>query len=1500
MKILSALLVLLAGAVCQEVVQGNAPLHPDNPPLSEEDLTLIPLVNRHGWVNPEDLMAMPQCIAQQDQSTWLEALTKCTHRQCTRHFGPAICTHHQWLTQLSCLSTAFSPEVISEYAAYCGRSVLAKAQLFEWVRAVTDRTWLVEAGDTNGLQSLSPNSLAKGYAAISVIDKAPACLRDSTCTSSLEPFDRIMASCSFEATSRHTGNAGRPWEYRESSRSMVALDYEIVGYDATHRSIRYGEYFEKQCFCKTFNAESATSDCAGPGLDLTREWLWMNATCGSAGLPSNWKKELKTTVYDYIPVEDWRWPQCVDSMPAETIALADQCTTDACEIDADGYCTVVRAVDRACYCHKISYNTCKGACHVFETRIDYVKWLHGLCGDGHEWKALPPDWRRLGTITTLDMIPWTWFTDPNGDSKLAVGKHSENSEAGRACASTEWKYLSLILINMATLFVGLMRPKVGSGSSRFDYENEFSWFSRGLGMAALTLAANGINAFLVISTPGYEDAPMIELALLWCSLPRLTWLILLLVGVQPFKRSIFSAAASCLVAECVLQALSASFLFTTVTYGFEHAFYSRYMAKLAASPSAQWMYFGAFAWLLVMVVTVVPLLQTLFGSIRSHRSTEAKTTNSSLAGQMGRPLVERWTWLEEKLAVYWIDKDWDLEETPLMNVRGHTYAVYGTLPVKGPDNRSNKRGAVRLTLVVITSTFFLWVAQGVFWVGFIGLTAEEFCPPNLGLLTVSWMVSSMAGVPRDAGRQGVDRTGCNDGGGRYRFGARRERPAAGGAFFFCIRALRNTSAADHALHLLARTEVTLQLGSNTNFHTLDMLAARSFSAPARQCLRQANRSRWAPALSQLSARTYASEVAKFKGTKGSDGKYSVTLIEGDGIGPEIAQSVKDIYSAANVPIKWESVDVTPRLNEDGKTVIPDESIASVKKNLVALKGPLATPIGKGHVSLNLTLRRTFNLFANVRPCRSIAGYKTPYDDVDTVLIRENTEGEYSGIEHIVVDGVVQSIKLITREASERVLRYAFQHARDIGRKKVRAVHKATIMKMSDGLFLSTAREIAKEFPDIEFDAELLDNTCLKMVTDPVPYNDKVLVMPNLYGDILSDMCAGLIGGLGLTPSGNIGDNCSIFEAVHGSAPDIAGKQLANPTALLLSSIMMLRHMGLTTEASNIEQAIFKVLAEGKTITGDLGGKSKTFEYADAVIKALKYTPIPLEFTLTCTGSVANANYDGLELSKPAKLETRAPSHPKPTVASRSSKASPPPPPKWHEQTRSRSRGWYAKWGTNGVVAICAMLFLRDHYIEVQHVRGSSMAPTLSPDAHETGREDYVLVRPYLERGGKVAADDHNPWGVQRGDVVTFWKPHKPSEMGIKRVVAVEGDVVYPARGYALDPQGREGRKRVQGFPDGLVDVDPDSVAAEEERQQQLGKVVVPYGHVWIEGDNWRKSLDSNDFGPISKGLIQGKAVKVWRDWWRLVDVGDERVARERDRRSRVVKGRSEVPVQFLD
>lgn len=365
-----------------------------------------------------------------------------------------------------------------------------------------------------------------------------------------------------------------------------------------------------------------------------------------------------------------------------------------------------------------------------------------------------------------------------------------------------------------------------------------------------------------------------------------------------------------------------------------------------------------------------------------------------------------------------------------------------------------------------------------------------------------------------------------------------------------------------------------------------------------------------PLASSVLARGLATETpakstptSAFSKEKDADGKYTVTLFPGDGIGPEVSGAVQEIYRAANVPIKWEEADVTPTINSAGKQVIPDETIKSVRRNTVALKGPLATPIGKGHVSLNLTLRRTFNLFANVRPCVSMKGYKTAYDNVNTVLIRENTEGEYSGIEHEVVSGVVQSIKLITYEASERVARYAFHHATQSGRSRVTAVHKAPIMKMSDGMFLTACRNVAKEYPDITYDEDLLDRACLRIVQDPSPFSDRVMVMPNLYGDILSDMCAGLIGGLGLTPSGNIGRDASIFEAVHGSAPDIAGKDKANPTALLLSSLMMLRHMSLFEHADQIEKAIFDTIAAGER-TGDLGGNLGTKAFTERIISRL--------------------------------------------------------------------------------------------------------------------------------------------------------------------------------------------------------------------------------------------------------------------------------------------------------
>ncbi|XP_021760136.1 isocitrate dehydrogenase [NAD] catalytic subunit 5, mitochondrial-like [Chenopodium quinoa] len=326
---------------------------------------------------------------------------------------------------------------------------------------------------------------------------------------------------------------------------------------------------------------------------------------------------------------------------------------------------------------------------------------------------------------------------------------------------------------------------------------------------------------------------------------------------------------------------------------------------------------------------------------------------------------------------------------------------------------------------------------------------------------------------------------------------------------------------------------------------------------------------------------------------------TATLFPGDGIGPEIAESVKQIFTAAQIPIDWEEHFVGKEVDPRTQSFLTWESLESVRRNKVGLKGPMATPIGKGHRSLNLTLRKELNLYANVRPCFSLPGYKTRYDDVDLVTIRENTEGEYSGLEHQVVRGVVESIKIITRQASLRVAEHAFQYAKAHGRKRVSAIHKANIMQKTDGLFLKCCREVAEKYPEIVYEEVVIDNCCMMLVKNPALFD--VLVMPNLYGDIISDLCAGLIGGLGLTPSCNIGEGgIALAEAVHGSAPDIAGKNMANPTALLLSAVTMLRHLELNDKADQVQNAVLKTIAEGKYRTIDLGGKSSTTDFTNAI------------------------------------------------------------------------------------------------------------------------------------------------------------------------------------------------------------------------------------------------------------------------------------------------------------
>jgi isocitrate dehydrogenase (NAD+) len=332
-------------------------------------------------------------------------------------------------------------------------------------------------------------------------------------------------------------------------------------------------------------------------------------------------------------------------------------------------------------------------------------------------------------------------------------------------------------------------------------------------------------------------------------------------------------------------------------------------------------------------------------------------------------------------------------------------------------------------------------------------------------------------------------------------------------------------------------------------------------------------------------------------------KHTITLIPGDGIGPEIVAATVRVIEATGVEIEWENQILGAQALEKFGETLPEASIESIRRNKVALKGPIMTPVGKGFTSVNVGLRKALDLYANVRPVKALPNVPCRYPELDLVIVRENTEGLYSGIEHIVVPGVVESLRIITEKASRRIVQYAFQYARDNDRKKVTAVHKANIMKLSDGLFLECFYSIAKEFPEIEADDKIIDNCCMQLVMRPEQFD--VMVMENLFGDILSDLCAGLIGGLGLAPGANIGEHGAVFEAVHGSAPDIAGQGVANPTALILSAIQMLRYIGERDAANGLEAALLAVFADGTAITRDLGGTAKTNEFARAIEEKIR-------------------------------------------------------------------------------------------------------------------------------------------------------------------------------------------------------------------------------------------------------------------------------------------------------
>ena len=329
-------------------------------------------------------------------------------------------------------------------------------------------------------------------------------------------------------------------------------------------------------------------------------------------------------------------------------------------------------------------------------------------------------------------------------------------------------------------------------------------------------------------------------------------------------------------------------------------------------------------------------------------------------------------------------------------------------------------------------------------------------------------------------------------------------------------------------------------------------------------------------------------------------KHKITLIPGDGIGPEVTAATLKVIEAAGLEVEWETINAGKDAFEKHGQYLPDELMESIQRTRVAIKGPISTPIGKGFSSINVALRKALTLYANFRPIKNLPGVKTRFDDVDIIVVRENTEDLYSGLEHVVVPGVVESLKIITAEASTRIARFAFEYAHKHARKKITSVHKANIMKLSDGLFLECVRNIAQLYPEIAYEEMIVDNTCMQMVLDPQQFD--VMLLENLYGDIVSDLGAGLVGGLGLVPGANLGESCAIFEPVHGSAPKIAGKNMANPTAMLLSAVLMFQHLGETEKASLIASAVEKVYASGKLRTADLGGDCSTSQFTEAVVQ----------------------------------------------------------------------------------------------------------------------------------------------------------------------------------------------------------------------------------------------------------------------------------------------------------
>jgi hypothetical protein len=659
--------------------------------------------NYGGWVNPEDLPPMPQCIAQQDPSAWLEVMTRCISKGCTRHFG-IICTHHQWLARLDCLRTDITADLVRRYYPICSRSVLAKAQLYSWINTITGRTWLVEVGDSTDVHSIYPHSLVKGFMNHDVIMEAPLCLRASSAFPTMEALQHIASSCSFTGTTKHTGNAVRPWEYDEGMGSMVALDFETAGYDLTHHEILDGLYIDKECLCTSYTIDIKQEPCkdSAHSLDLTRERLWMMATCGLRSLPISWTKDLRTIGDAFVPVQDWSWHAVIASTPQRAKSLFEKCAIDACEIDEGGYCRTKHAVERECICHNISYRLCGKSCTAFEIRISYVHWLHRVCGAVHDWHGLPEDWKRLAQPSPLDIIPWHWPVTGTQYAKPVP-------------------YSTLMLFSSLATIVNFGSYAIDSRVSHHFSTTSVPqhWFLRAMSIAGLQIMAYLINALIIGSTPGYEGTSTLQVVLLSCSMPRVAWLPLLLIGIQPMEMVDLTTAAAALCAETILQALSSYHLLMTITYGFEHSFYFGRLASVDRGGSAQLMYWGALLWLIVVGMTVLQC--TRFDSFLLRRWHMIDWSSKSVDGGQMRWFVERCAWIDEQFAYYCMGRFKGIYH-PLQGTRNRAHPLgYGSINNTPGQSIIEPTATGSLYVLVVTSMIFVWFSQLLFWIGLIDI-----------------------------------------------------------------------------------------------------------------------------------------------------------------------------------------------------------------------------------------------------------------------------------------------------------------------------------------------------------------------------------------------------------------------------------------------------------------------------------------------------------------------------------------------------------------------------------------------------------------------------------------------------------------------------------------------------------------------------------------------------------------------------------------------------------